>query len=226
LAINPNKIPSKRKPIPLLPVATYPGYLAQVIDCGLHSNVYKGEDKGPTRKIMFTYEFADEFLKDEDGQDMTDKPRWLSEEVWLYPLKSERATSTARYKALDPNGVHSGDFVACLSTPINISVGHRKGGGKWEGRVFEEILGISGMRPKDLAKMTGMVNKPKWFDTEEPDVEVFLSLPTYVQGLIKANLEYTGSKLESLLKDVKTPEPAKKSEEQPLADALDDEQPY
>jgi len=226
LAINVNKIASKRKPIPLLPIATYPGYLIQVIDCGLHSNSFKGEDKGPTRKIMLTYEFADEFLKDEDGQDMPDKPRWLSEEVWLYPLKSERATSTARYKALDPNSMHDGDFVACLGTPINISVGHRKGGGKWEGRTFEEILGISGMRPKDIKNLSGMVNKTKWFDSEEPDVEVFLSLPQYVQSLIKANLEYTGSKLEHLLKDVKTPEPAKTAAQQTLSQVLDDEQPY
>jgi hypothetical protein len=225
MAINANKIPSKRKPIPVLPIATYPGYLAQVIDCGLHSNVYKGEDKGPTRKIMLTYEFADEFLKDEDGQDMTDKPRWLSEEVWLFPLRSERATSTARYKALDPNVVHGGDFVACLGTPINISVGHRKGSGKWEGRVFEEIMGISGIRAKDAAKMNPMVNKAKYFDTDEPDVEVFLSLPAYVQNLIKANLEFTGSKLESLLQGVKEPAPAK-AEQQPLAEELNDGSPY
>jgi hypothetical protein len=225
MALNASKIVGKRKPIPVLPAATYPGYLIQVLDLGLHQNSFKGEDKGPTRKIMLTYEFADEFLKDEDGQDMTDKPRWLSEEVWLFPLRSERATSTARYKALDPNVVHGGDFVACLGTPINISVGHRKGSGKWEGRVFEEIMGISGIRAKDAAKMNPMVNKPKFFDGDEPDVEVFLSLPTYVQGLIKANLEYTGSKLESLLKDVKTPEP-QKTAAPTLSEDLDDEQPY
>lgn len=227
MPINVNKIPSKRKPIPLLPIATYPGYLAQVIDLGLHSNIFKGEDKGPTRKIMLTYEFADEFLKDEDGQDMTDKPRWLSEEMWLYPLKSERAISTHRYKALDPASVHGGDFVACLGSPINISVGHdTRSTGKWAGHTFNNILGLSGMRPKDIEKMAKMVNKPKFFDTEEPDVAVFLSLPQYVQGLIKANLEYTGSKLESLLKDVKTPEPAKNAQPTSVEEELDDERPY
>jgi hypothetical protein len=216
----------KRKPIPVLPAATYPGYLIQVLDLGLHQNSFKGEDKGPTRQIMLTYELGDEYLLDDDGQPMPDKPRWLSEQTWLYPLKSERATSTARYKALDPNTVHGGDFVACLGTPINISIGARKGTGKWEGQVFNDVLGISVMRAKDAAKMSGPVNKPKYFDTDEPDVEVFLSLPAYVQGLIKSNLEYTGSRLESLLKDVKTPEPAKSAQPASLEEALDDEQPY
>jgi len=227
LALNASKLPSKRKEIPVLPIATYPTYLVQVIDMGLHPNIYKGEDKGPARKIRLTYEFADEFLKDDDGQDMPDKPRWLSEEINLFPLKSERAISTIRYKTLDPNLVHGGDFVACLGTPVLLSVGHRKGGGKWEGRVFEEVLGISGVRPKDAAKMTGPVNKPVFFDLDDPDLEVFKTLPSFVQDTIKKNLEYTGSKLEALLKTVDTTTPAKQqTNSAPTAEELDDENPY
>jgi hypothetical protein len=225
MALNASKIMGKRKELPVLPIATYPAYLVQVIDLGLHQSTYKGEEKAPARKIRLTYEFADEFLPDEDGQPQPDKPRWLSEEMNLFSLKSERATSTARYKTLDPTEVHGGDFVKCLGTPVLVSVGHRKGTGKWEGRIFPEVMGISGVRPKDAAKMDGPVNKPVYLDLDEPDLEVFKSLPEFVQNTIKSNLEYAGSKLSKLLETAGDTAPAK-TEQKSVQDELDDEVPY
>jgi len=43
------------------------------------------------------------------------------------------------------------------------------------------------------------VNPPKTFDTDEPDLDTFESLPDWIQGLIKDNLEYPGSALEAAL---------------------------
>lgn len=58
------------------------------------------------------------------------------------------------------------------------------------------------MRSKDAAKLPALVNEPKVFDFYEPDVKVFLSLPGFLQKIIKESLDFSGSKLESLLEDV------------------------
>lgn len=224
MALNASKITGKKKDVPVLPAATYPAYLVQVIDLGLHANVYKGETKEPARKIRLSYELADEYLNDEDGQPMLDKPRFISEEMNLFSLKSERAISTARYKTLDPDTKFGGDFVACLGTPVLVSIGHRKGTGKWADRIFNDVLGISGVRPKDAAKMEGPVNKPIFFDLDEPNLEVFNTLPSFVQQTIRSNLEFAGSALEKLLGS-NTTSPAKQ-EAKPLSEELDDESPY
>ena len=59
---------------------TYGARLVQILILGVQpQREFKGEAKPPKLEIMLTYEFNDEFMKDEDGEDILDKPRWLSE---------------------------------------------------------------------------------------------------------------------------------------------------
>ena len=86
-----------------LEIGNYPCRLVQVVDCGIQAQQpYEGKEKKPVQELMFTYEFTDEFLKDENGDDREDKPRWLSETKPFHPLSNDRATTTQRYFALDP----------------------------------------------------------------------------------------------------------------------------
>lgn len=55
------------------------------------------------------------------------------------------------------------------------------------------------MRPKEAAKAPELVNPVKVFDIDEPDMEIFWSLPEWLQNKIKENLEYGGSVLEKLV---------------------------
>ncbi|MOA43842.1 hypothetical protein D3C78_1660410 [compost metagenome] len=55
------------------------------------------------------------------------------------------------------------------------------------------------MRPKDAAKAPELVNPVKVFVLDEPDMEVFLSLPQWLQDKIKGNLEFNGSPLQKAL---------------------------
>ena len=78
----------------LLEPGTYPVRVVQIIDLGVQpQRPFKGEQKPPVHQIQLTYEFVDEFLKDEDGNELEDKPRWLSESFPLYNLSSDRAKS-------------------------------------------------------------------------------------------------------------------------------------
>jgi len=193
---------------PLTP-ASYPARLVQVVELGLQPQQYQGEQKEPMYEGYFTFEFSDEFMKDEDGQDIPEKPRWLSIRFPIHNLKAERAKSTAFYKALDPQEKAQGDFHALLSNPALVNVVNNPGKGKNAGKVFDNIAGLTAMRPKDAEKLAPLVNKPVSFKLDEPDLEVYKKLPSFVQAAITSNLEFAGSKLEQLLKDAGEATPPK-----------------
>jgi hypothetical protein len=190
---------------------SYPGRVLNVIDLGLQvQRPFQGEDKKPAYEIMLTYEFADAFMLDEDGEEISEKPRALSESFPLYSLNSERATSTKRYNTLDPEHVHEGDFAALIGSPVMITVVQNPGNGKHKGRIFENIAGITPMRSKDADKLTELVNEPVVFDLDTPDLDAYKGLPEWIQKRITANLEFEGSALARLLASA----PPKNTEEE------------
>lgn len=179
---------------------TYPIRVAQIIDLGLQpQRPYQGQEKPPAYEIMLTYEFLDEFCLDEDGNEDEDKPRWLSETLPLRSLKAEKAKSTQRYYALDPNEDLDGDFTKLVGVAANASVVQNAGKGKNVGKVYNNIQALSPMRAKDAAKAEELKNEGKVFDLDSPDLDVFNSFPDWIQDKIKSNLEYKGSALESAL---------------------------
>ena len=198
MALNASKVATKSAKIPPLDAGAYPGRLAQVIDLGLQPQEYKGEAKDPKRAILTTYELSDEFLKNEDGEELKDKPRWFSEDFPLNHIKSEKSTSTKRYLAIDPTLKHGGDWAANLGAPVMITLVQNPSK-KDSSVVYNNIASIGPMRAKDAEKLPPLVNPTKIFDLEEPDLEVFNSLPEYVQNKITSNLEFNGSKLQKLL---------------------------
>lgn len=201
MALNASKVklPKSDKPVmktPPLDPGVYPTRLVQLIDLGLQpQRPYQGKEKPPAHEIMMTYEFVDEFLKDENDEDIEDKPRWYSETLPLYSLEADKAKSTQRYNALDPEGKYGGDFVKCLGTPVNVTLVHNQNGEK----LYVNIANIAAMRPRDAAKCPELVNEPKYFDLDAPDVNIFGSLPEWIQDKIKGNMQFKGSKLEAAL---------------------------
>lgn len=181
---------------PVMEAGTYPARLVQVIDFGLQpQRAYKGDPKPPAHEISTTYEFVDCFMVDEKGNDVEDKPRWVSESFPLRNIMADLATSTKRAKALDPEGVHNGDWPAMLGSPVNVTVVINES----KGKVYTNIASTATMRAKDAAKCPELKNDTKFFDLSEPDLEVFNSLPEWIREKIKGNLNFAGSKLEALL---------------------------
>ena len=179
---------------------TYPVRVAQVIDLGLQpQRPYQGQEKPPAYEIMITYEFLDEFCVDEDGNEDEDKPRWLSETLPLRSLQAEKAKSTQRYYALDPNEDLEGDFTQLVGVAANASIVQNAGKGKNVGKTYNNVQALSAMRSKDAAKAPELKKEGKVFDLDDPDLEVFQSLPDWLQDKIKDNLEYEGSSLQKAL---------------------------
>lgn len=185
---------------PLLAIAGYPARVVQIIDLGLQTQrPYQGQEKAPVHELNITYELLDEFCLDEKGVPDEKRPRWMSETMPLRNLAADKAKSTQRYYALDPQGVDEGDFPAQIGKPCLVNVVHNKGSGINSGKTYANVGSISTMREKEAIKAPELVNPSRVFLLDEPDVEIFNALPEFLRDKIKANLEYNGSKLQELL---------------------------
>ena len=218
MALNATKLPSTRKDNPdfikqeHLAVGGYPCRIVQIIDLGLQAQrPYKGEEKQPQPEIQITYELADEFMLDKDGEEILDKPRWISEQIPFYELKSERAKSTQRYMTLDPEVKLGGDFTKLLKAPCIVNILVNPGKGQHAGKIFNNVLNISAMRPKEMQKAPALVNEPMFFDLDICDMDLFNTLPEWIQEKIKGNLNFNGSALQAKLGGEPTPEEASAS---------------
>lgn len=181
---------------PSIAAGTYPARIVQVIDMGLQpQRPYKVQEKPPAYEVGFTYELVDTFVVDEQGNEQEDKPRWISETIPLHPLVADKAKSTQRYHALDPEENFGGDFSKLADIPCNVLIVNNQVGD----RVYDNVASISPMRPRDAAKCPPLVNDVKVFSLEEPNLEVFNKLPAWIQDKIKSNLKFKGSKLDKLL---------------------------
>ena len=208
MALNANKVPSassaNRVEQPPLDPGTYPARLVQIIDLGIQpQKPYLGQEKPPVHQIMMTYELLDEFCIDEDGEELEDKPRWVSETIAFRSLKADMAVSTKRYKALDPTEAYGGDFQQLIGTPCNVTIVNNES----KGKIYNNVATVSSMRARDADKAPELINAPKFFAIDEPDLEVFLSLPQWIQDKITSNLKYEGSALYKALKAHQKAEP-------------------
>jgi hypothetical protein len=196
--LNSKKLPStsNAKPIPALDAGSYPARLVQILLMGIQKNrPYKGEEKAPSLSVRLTYEMLDEFMEDEEGNPNLQKPRWISEQLPFFPLKADLAKSTKRYYALDPESSADGDWAQLLSAPCMVTLVQSES----KGKVYNNVAAVSAMRPKEAAKAPPLVNEGKIFDFYSPDMEVFKSLPDWLQEEAKNALDFAGSPLEALL---------------------------
>ena len=169
-------------------------------------------------------------MKDEAGENILEKPRWISETLPFYGLFADKAKSTQRYNAFDPKGEYEGDFAKALGAAINIAVVNNSVGDK----IYDNIGNASTMRPRDAQQCPDLINPAKAFDLDAPDLAIFNSLPEWIQKKIQGNLNYAGSALEQALggkAPAKAP-PAAKAKAPPvknedfLADDQEDTNPY
>lgn len=216
-----------------LAVGGYPCRIVQIIELGLQAQrPYKGEEKAPQPEIQITYELADEFMLDKDGEEVLDKPRWISEQIPFYNLKSERAKSTQRYMTLDPQIKLGGDFTKLLKAPCIVNIVVNPGKGQHAGKTFNNVLNVSAMRPKEMQKAPELVNPPVFFDLDICDMEIFNSLPEWIQDKIKGNLNFNGSALQNKLgvepekEEKKAESKAEPSPPAPEADKFEDDIPW
>lgn len=204
MTFNAKKLPAantsdRKRPDPL-DSGSYPARVVQMVILGVQaSRPYKGEEKPPRLTIRITYEMLDEFMKDEEGNDLDDKPRWLSEEFPFMSLKADLAKSTKRYFALDPDDKADGDWSKLIGAPCVVTIVQEADKRPGIDRIYEKVANVSAMRPKEAAKAPELKNPPLVWDFYNPDLDVFKNFPEWVQTKIQGAVDYPGSKLEQLL---------------------------
>lgn len=203
---NLNKIPSNKGngfQQPDLEDGSYPARVVQVIDLGLQAQrPWKGQEKPPKHEVFITYELLDEFCVDEEGNELTDKPRWVSERIPLNNLDNDKAKSTQRYNVLDPNNEFGGEFLDVVGQPCVVTLVINKK----DDKTYTNVASISAMRAKDASKAPELQGTPTVFNLESPNKEVFDAFPEWIQDVLKGNLEYAGSRLAEMLGDDSEPE--------------------
>lgn len=196
MGLNAKNVKVDRPQQEVLEADVYRARLVQVIDLGLQpQKPYQGKEKPPVQEVMFTYELCDEFMKDEDGNEIKDKPRWVSETLPFYGLFADKAKSTQRYNAFDPTGACDGDVSRCIGVPINLTIVNNVVGDK----TYNNVGNVASMAAKKAATCPDLVNPSKVLDLDAPNMEVFNALPEWLREKIKSNLNFQGSVLQQKL---------------------------
>lgn len=210
------------KPADALDADTYMCRVVSVITVGLQEQrAFKGEPKPPKDEVQITYEFCTEFLNKDDGSPDETKPRWLSEFLPINSLDSDLAKLTKRYKAIDSKGECGGDLFQLVGKPCMVTI--VKNPGK-DGIERNYIAGVS-PAPKGIP-FPALVNEARVFHVDDPDLEVYNSLPDWLKEKISGNLRFKGSKLDALLSGGAPVKQTQAPVEPELDDPFEDDIPF
>jgi len=190
-----NKVPQKALS------GSFPARIVQVVFLGVQEQrAYQGVAKPPVDQIRITYELSHEFMMDENGEPVADKPRWESEQIAFHSASVDLATSTKRFKTYRPDAPVT-DYNwddSLLGTAVQVTLASRDvTQGKHAGKTFTDIKGVT-----PAAQMPGyvqpeLVNPAVFFDPQDENVsvEAFNGLPDFMQDIIKGSLDYADSDL-------------------------------
>lgn len=199
MSFNAKEQPSGGKSIEPVEAGAYPARIVMVANLGLHAQEYQGKVKDPKVLLGLTYELLDEFMKDEDGDDILDKPRWISETFSFNNLENDKAKSTLRYTALDPTMKYDGDFSQLLGIPCMVNLVVNKGKGANSNKSYNNVANVSSMRAKEANSAPELVNEAILFDFYNPTEETWKALRPGFQKKAQDALDYKGSALEELV---------------------------
>lgn len=220
LDLNKSQGTKKFAPAAALEADTYMARVVQVITVGKQDQrPYKGEEKAPTDEVQLTYELVSEFLLDADGNPDPTKPRWVSEFVPIRSLDSDLAKLTKRYKAIDPKNEEQGDLFGLIGNTCMVTLTKSPGRDGLERNYVSHV----GAAPKGIP-FPELVNEPRVFHVDDPDLEVFKDLPEWLQKkMTEDNRRYQGSALQAALEgkaEVKTVDAPSADPVEPIDDDL------
>ena len=184
MSLNPNTKQKKSKP-EAIKKGTYPARLVQLIDLGVQPQTdMNGVEKEPAPEVWLTLEFPTKRIEVNEES----RPRWVSKRIknsWHEKANFPKWMEVFGY--VPKKTKHLSEL---LSAPCLAAVGLTSGGNN----KIENVLEVpEGMIVGELE------NDPKVFDFDDPDMEVFNSLPSFLQDIIISSPSFSGSELESKL---------------------------
>ena len=155
---------------------TFPARIVQILDLGKQEDEWKGEVK-VRDKLWITFEFPTETITydDKEGKTIT-RPRWLSGE--FTKSTGDKAKLTPIIKATNPEAASFEDLLGCA---LLVEVGTTSGG--------KDKYASAMALPKGMT-VAELDNETKYFDMNNPDSEVFDSLPDFLKEKIQSSPDF------------------------------------
>jgi hypothetical protein len=209
---------------PLLDEGVYPARILSIVDLGMQP----GSPQYPEEKLKleFRFELLDEFMLDEEGKVLTDKPRVFSYEV-TYNADGYMNEKANIYKLISaiPEGFTM-SLSEMIGTPVNVMISkYIKKSGKNAGKEDNKVVSVLTMKAKEVAAAPALINTPLFFDMAEPTMEAWNKLYSgnkYAQrDRIMASSSFQGSLIQKMLGA--TPEEVSDSNEDDAPNELVDE---
>ena len=186
MSLDPQEYKGKGgKDFGVVEAGTYPARVVQVIGLGEQEQFdwQTKESTGYKPRVAITFELPTETIEIDGEQ----RPRWYFKEYGLSDYKDAPVNKLTAALAPSKKVTNLAKLVgeACLITTAFTNSGKVK------------ITGVSPlMKGMDVEPLQ---NPTKVFDPDEPDLEVYKSLPKWVRDKIKEGKKYKGSKLEMMV---------------------------
>lgn len=165
------------------PAGAFPAICYRFIDLGTQTTNFSGETKHQ-RKVMLSWEIADDQERMEDGRPWTISQRY----TWSMHEKStlRKTLESWRGVAFEDKDFGPGGFntTKLLSAPCMLSLVHAEKGDK----TYTNISAVTKM-PRGM-QVAPLVNEPVYFSLDRYDSAVFSKLSEGLQNIIRNSPEY------------------------------------
>lgn len=174
---------------PLLDEGSYPARLLHIYDLGLQPG--SAQYPKPQHKLAMVFECLDEYMQTEEGADITDQPRTFSYEM-SYQTDGYMSDKSTIFKVMTALDGFNADLADLVGRPCLISLVQKQS--KDKSKEYNQVKGVSAMRPKDVANARQLVLGSMIFSLDsECTKEDFDQLPSFggewsIQNKIKTSL--------------------------------------
>lgn len=176
-----NKMSKGKSSFPRIPEGTYMGRMVTIVDLGNQAQTdwKTKEPAAPKDRLLITWELPSETIEIENSEgEVEEKPRWISKE---YTLSSfEQANLMKLISAFDKS---IGSVADLIGVGCMINVGSTASD---NAKVVSVVPAPAGIPIPELS------TEPYTFDFDEPQEELFVGLPQWLQDKITSANNYNG----------------------------------
>lgn len=197
----PNKAKGAR---PLPKAGTQAARIVHVVDLGVQARAaFKGQERAPKRMVWINFELVND-KADFKGEGKLE-PHRISPRDFAVSTDS-KAAITKLLSSLDPENTFAGDLTKLVNLPCLVVIVYNKyKNPDGTETTFANINQVSPV-PQGFAvpELSGSSN---FFSFDEPDAEVYQTLPKFIQDKIVGALNYGGSAAEKMVKSLENTTP-------------------
>lgn len=190
---------AKKHDYPLAKAGVQPARIVHVVDLGVQKREWQGEVKTPARQLFINIELVnDEYEVNGEKRRQRVSPRPFN------VLTDEKAALTKFLKSIDPANAIAGDLTKLANLPIMASVIHNKRVKNGQEVTYANYGG--GLPAPEGFPIKELLTPALVFSYDEPTAEAYKELPNFLKDKIKAAVNFTGSKVETIVKAVEAAE--------------------